>query len=93
MLSELSLPEGLELIRTTDEFTPGSVPKGLLRSHHVAVGVWGLLRVVEGSVVFVLETTGESRTVGAGESQVIEPSVSHHVEPGEGSRFLVEFHR
>ena len=46
-----------------------------------------------GEVTFVAEDTGVSRVVGAGEDQLIEPEARHHVEPGPGSSFAVEFHR
>ena len=93
MLAALSLPEGLVLVRTTDELDAGSAPAGLLRAHRLAPGVWGRLRVLSGSVVFVLEGSGESRRLGAGDRQVIEPDVAHHVEPDGAARFTIELHR
>ena len=97
MLADLSLPPGLELVRTTREFSAEDTPAGLRSAHRVATGVWGLLRVREGTVTFVLEHPGggdgERREVAAGHRQVIEPDVVHHVEPGAGARFVVEFHR
>lgn len=93
MLADLSFPDGVTLVRTTPEFAADTVPDGLLRAHRVASGVWGCLRVGSGSVVFVLEATGETRLLAAGEAQVIEPDVLHHVEPGADARFVVEFYR
>jgi tellurite resistance-related uncharacterized protein len=93
VLAALSLPAGVELVRTTAELTRDTVPAGLLREHRLATGVWGRLRVIDGTVTFVLEASGESRLVGAGEVQVIEPEVAHHVEPGPGSVFVVELYR
>ena len=92
-----SLPNGLELVRTTDEFDATSTPKGLLRAHRVAIGVWGLLRVSQGTVTFVFEETAstpaESILVRAGEDVVIPPQVVHHVEPDSEAVFCVEFHQ
>lgn len=93
MLADLTLPEGLELVRTTPVFTTETVPAGLLKAHKVAPGVWGLLRVLDGTVTFVAEGSGDRRTLEAGENQVIEPDTSHHVELGYVARFEVEFHR
>ncbi len=91
------LPSGLALDRTTDEFTADSTPKGLLRAHRVATGVWGLLRVKQGTVTFVLEATeaksAEAIRVRAGEDVVIPPQVVHHVEPDSDAVFCVEFHK
>ncbi len=88
------LPEGLELVRTTDVFDDESVPAGLLRAHRVAKGVWGRLVVHTGSVTFVFEDAPDDPiTVEAGRSVVIPPERRHHVELPEPATFAVEFHR
>jgi|AACY02.9.fsa_nt_gi tellurite resistance-related uncharacterized protein len=92
-LESVRLPAGVELARTTPEFTAASVPAGLLSAHQVADGVWGRLRVLAGAVVYVVEVTGQRRTITAGGAQVIEPGLVHHVEPASDARFVVEFHR
>ena len=92
-LTALVLPEGLEHVRTTPAFTAESVPSGLRRAHQVAAGVWGVLVVDQGHVTFVVEATGATRRLEAGERQVIRPEVEHHVEPGSDARFHLEFHR
>ncbi|MPY91718.1 MAG: DUF1971 domain-containing protein [Acidimicrobiia bacterium] len=89
-----SIPSGATLRRTTDELTAETVPAGLLRGHRVAEGVWGLLRVRAGSVRFVLEDgPSEGVLLAAGDEQVIEPGLPHHVEPAPDARFVVEFYR
>lgn len=93
MLGSVTLPDGLELARSTPEFTSGEVPAGLLADHHLAASVWGVLRVLRGTVVFVVEADGERRAVTAGEVQVIEPEVRHHVEPSDDAAFVVDFYR
>lgn len=93
MVGPGSLPPGLDHVRTTPTFTPESTPAGLRAAHQLAPAVWGLLVVHAGEVTFVLEDAGVTRVVGAGETQVIEPEVRHHVEPAQGSTFAVEFHR
>ncbi len=93
MLRDVSLPAGSRLVRTTPAFTTDTTPAALLSSHRVAEGVWGRLVVLEGAVTYCQEVTDETRMLGAGERQVIEPGVIHHVEPGHGARFVVEFHR
>ncbi len=89
-----SLPDGLELQRTTEEFTAETVPRGLLRAHRIAEGVWGVLRVRGGSLRFVEELDPEQVTeLTAGDSLVVTPGVPHRVEPDEAARFVIEFHR
>jgi tellurite resistance-related uncharacterized protein len=87
------MPPGLHHVRTTPEFTSASTPAGLRAAHRVAAGVWGRLRVREGVVRFVFETPpGSVHDVRAGESLDIPPQRAHRVEPGDGARFVVEFH-
>ena len=93
MLEAAELPVGVVAVRTTPELTAETVPAGLVRAHRVAKGVWGRLCVRDGVVLFVSEDTGESRSLAAGDTQVIEPEVPHHVEPAAGARFVVEFYR
>lgn len=91
-----SRPDGLELARTTDEFDSTTVPRGLLRAHRTAVGVWGTVRVRAGSLRFTWEddTTGDSVVeLVAGDSLVIPPDTPHRVELADDTRFVVEFYR
>ena len=92
-LPAIQLPDGLAKARTTPRFDEASVPAGLLRSHRIAAGVWGVLQVLEGEVTFVLEHAGTRRTLRAGEDQVIQPDTSHHVELGAGAAFEIDFYR
>ena len=92
------LPESVTYVRTTADFTEDSVPKGLLRAHQVAAGVWGRLVVTTGSLVFSFENnagewSGLSRTVAAGETQAIPPECPHRVTMTGPVEFAVEFHR
>jgi ferredoxin len=94
MPEPLPFPAGLELARTTPEFDEHTVPVALLSAHRVADDVWGRLVVRVGSLRFVFEHAIDAgRTVHAGETQTIPPSVPHHVEVIGPVRFVVEFHR
>lgn len=102
------MPDGLRLARTTAEFTDATTPAGLRRAHRVAPGVWGRLRVLEGTIRFVFEPTSAnsdeltsleltshelaSHELVAGQAIDIPPDTAHRVEPGPGCRFVVEFH-
>lgn len=88
------LPDGLELVRTTDVFTDTTVPAGLLRAHRVADGVWGRLIVHTGRVTFVFDDEPDHPlVVAAGETVAIPPARQHHVELTGPATFAVEFHR
>ena len=51
MSSLPTLPDGLELTRTTKVFDNDTAPAGLLKAHQVAEGVWARLVMHSGSVV------------------------------------------
>ncbi len=86
------LPEGLRLLRTSPEWTEHTVPAGLLRSHHLAVGAWGRIVVHDGKLRFFAATAPVIEAeLGCGETQAIPPEVEHEVEPLGPVRFTIDF--
>lgn len=86
------LPAGAELVRVTETFDEGTVPRGLLRAHRVAPGTWGRLVVASGCLCFVWEDDGSVVELVAGDDQVIPPDTPHRVDITESVRFNVEFY-
>jgi len=90
----VALPPGCEPYRSTSVFTEATVSPGLLRSHHTAPGIWGLIRVLEGRLLYrVLDPLSERVLDPSGVPGLIEPGVPHEVAPLGPVRFQVEFHR
>lgn len=89
------LPHGLRHYKSTPVFTSETIPGSLVTSHATKPGVWGLLRVEHGRLLFCLDTDVPGRVVVEhGRSVVIDPGVPHHVEVLEAdTAFLIEFHR
>lgn len=89
-----SLPEGLQVVRSTPRFDARSTPAGLRSAHQVADGVWGRIRVLAGVVRFVFEPP-EAATfeLGPGDELAIPPQRPHHVEPDGEALFQVDFLR
>lgn len=88
------LPEGLEAYKRTPDFTPDNLPAALQSQHSTKAGVWGLLHVLEGQVVYRLAPPNEASAIAnAGETIVILPEIVHWVEFGIPGRFYVEFYR
>ena len=74
------LPDALHVARTAGPFDATTLPAGLRRAHRVAEGVWGRLRVIEGSAGIALETQPPLDVMLApGDSQAIPPGVPHAV--------------
>lgn len=92
-----ALPGGLRPYRRTDVFTQNTVPAGLLKAHNTKDGVWALITVLEGELIYRVTDPRcpASRTVLTPHTPpgVIEPTILHAVEPAGAVRFFVEFHR
>jgi tellurite resistance-related uncharacterized protein len=86
------LPEGLHVVRRTGVWNERTTPAGLRRAHHVAPGVWGLLRVEAGRLRFRAATEPPlDVVVDPGTPQPIPPDVDHHVEIEDPVRFYLQF--
>lgn len=73
-------------------FDADTLPAGLRRDHRVADGVWGVVRVLEGSVVVQLATDPPiGADVGAGERQPLPPGVPHHLSVNGPFLLAVDF--
>jgi tellurite methyltransferase len=74
------LPGELEVTRTAGPFDQDTIPPALRRDHVVGEGRWGLLRVVEGSVGFVMASEPPLELqLNAGDHQAIPPGIAHHL--------------
>ena len=92
LCDRLELPADLEVVRTAGPFDAKTLPPGLQRSHLVAERTWGVLRVLEGAVVFTMETRPPTiNRVSAGEEQPIPPDVPHFVRVDESGRLAIDF--
>ena len=89
-----ALPTGCEAYRSTPVFTEATVPPGLLRLHRTALGTWGLIRVLQGRLLYrVLDPLSECVLDPASAPGLVEPGVAHEVALLGPVRFQVEFHR
>ena len=93
--SSWSLPNGVELVRTTPELDESSVPPDLLQEHRLPVDVWGRLVVRAGALTFSFDgpIARQGIRVVAPGTQVIPPDLPHHLVLDGPVRFVVEIHR
>ena len=86
------IPDGLQVSRTAGPFDATTLPPGLRKAHRVAEGVWGRLRVIEGSAGISLDTDPPIRVqLAAGDAQPIPPGVPHAVTVDGPVRLAVDF--
>jgi tellurite resistance-related uncharacterized protein len=78
--------------RSTPVFTNDTLPEGLRRAHSTKADVWGLLKVLKGTIRYVTEETGECQTVQAPGTVVILPQQLHSVEPQGDMEMQVDFY-
>ena len=80
--------------RTTPVFTEHTLPAALTREHRTKPGVWGIVRVLEGTLLYrVLDPASES-LVSSGAPGLVFPDQPHCLvpTPGESFRLQVEFY-
>ena len=88
-----TLPAGLTRYHRTPDFTEETVPAGLLRDHKTKPGVWGVIHVLSGRLLYVIPSMDEEVVIDGGGTGVVIPEVPHHVTPQGPVRFHVEFWR
>jgi tellurite resistance-related uncharacterized protein len=87
------LPSGLEPYRRTPVFDQDTLPAGLKREHRTKAGVWGLIHVVEGRMLYRILAPREEHVMSPGTPGIVMPEQPHEVKPLGEVRFFVEFHR
>jgi len=86
------LPDGLTLVRSSQEWNEHTIPAGLLRDHRIAAGTWGQIAVRHGQLRFTLRTAPELDViVGPDAIQAIPPEIEHVVHLLGPVRFSIHF--
>lgn len=89
-----TIPDGYASYKQTPVFTAETIPSGLRQQHATKRGVWGLIHVVAGTLIYRIhhplhtEETLDSQIQG-----IVLPEVQHDVQPSKDARFYVEFWR
>lgn len=90
----VALPEGLEPYGRSPEFTDVNLPKKLMAAHATKAGTWGVLRVLAGTVRFILEPPETAVVIASADEEIIiEPGVEHRVSFVTPGRFFITFYR
>ena len=89
-----SLPFNLTYHQRTQDFDQDNVPMGMLGRHTTAKGIWGKIKVSEGSLTYrILEPEMEEYVLNKSQHGVVAPQAAHQVEINGPVKFHIEFYR
>lgn len=97
-MSATKTPEDQEPAQTsvpykvTPVFDAHTLPKGLQKAHRTAAGVWGIIRILEGRLRYVIEDTSVEAILTADQPGFVLPEQFHHVQALGPFRMQVEFY-
>ncbi len=87
------LPRGAVLLKQTPDFDQADIPASLLRKHASGPGVWGIIRVLSGRLLYEIPEKNRTLVLDSEHPGVIEPEQEHRVIPDGDVRFHVRFFR
>jgi len=85
-------PAGLTAYKQTPIFDQDSLPAGLRREHRTKTGVWALIHVVEGSLLYRILEPPSEQVLLVGVPGIVSPEQPHEVSPLGPMRMFVEFY-
>jgi len=88
-----SPPSGVAPYRKTPIFDSATVPANLLGDHSTKAGVWAVIHVLRGEVVFRHKAPATEHRLAAGETLACPPEAKHSIALSEDARFQIEFWR
>jgi len=91
-MTSTTLPPGLTAYKRTPVFDQDSLPAGLRREHRTKAGVWALIHVIEGSLLYRTLDPRSEQILTTGNPGIVTPGEPHEVEPLGPMRMYVEFH-
>lgn len=86
------LPKGLIAYKRTPVFDENSIPAGLRREHRTKPGVWALIHVLEGKLLYRRDGPSGTQLLTPAQPGVVHPEEPHDVQPMGPVSFFVEFH-
>ena len=87
------IPDGVRAYNTTQIYTDKTTPGMMKNDHRTRLGVWGKIIVEKGSVAYEIPDQDESHVLTPDNPGIIEPAVTHRINPQPGTKFYLEFYR
>lgn len=88
----MQLPDDVVAYRKTAVFDQDTLPAGLRRNHSTAPGVWAMLRILDGELVYRTIEPPSETVLDREHPMVIAPRELHEVALCGPVRFFVEFY-
>lgn len=89
-----ALPAAVKPYFTAGPFDETGLPAGLRETHRLKPGVWGLLELTAGDVMFCWDDGGGGQHLLSAPAQMaIPPETPHHLDVTGPLRLTVTFHR
>jgi tellurite resistance-related uncharacterized protein len=86
------LPEGLKAYKKTPLFDESTIPVGLQKDHSTKDGVWALIHVLEGRLLYRIQDPPSEQELDSSRPGVVCPGQPHQVKPMGPVSFYVEFY-
>lgn len=88
------LPSSVLAYKKTKVFNDESIPQGLLKDHRTLKGVWGVINIIEGELLYIITSNPlEKIKLTKDFFGVVEPEQLHFVKPIGRVKFYVEFYK
>jgi tellurite resistance-related uncharacterized protein len=78
--------------RTTAIFDEHTLPAALQGEHSLKAGAWGIIRVLEGSLRYLIIESNTESILVPGKPGLVQPQQLHRVEPLGPVRLQIEFY-
>jgi tellurite resistance-related uncharacterized protein len=88
-----ALPAGVTRYKETQVYDGETMPAGLRRRHSTKAGVWGLIRVLEGRLLYRVLDPPSEMLLDPEHPGLAAPQQPHEVEPLGPVRFRIAFYR
>lgn len=88
-----TLPDTVKAYSKSPTFTEDTIPESLQNDHRTKPGVWGLITILSGRLVYTIPSDDEEIVLDPENWGVVEPGTPHHVKAEGPVSFFVEFYR
>lgn len=87
----LEFPDNLVAHEKTPTFNENTIPEGLKNSHATKAGIWGIIHVLQGTLIYTIYPQKKQYQIAEGTPGIIAPTLLHNVTAQGNVQFYIEF--